>query len=108
MCQLLTYIRNVNYVYMVPIIVVIRTCYALGTCWIIVACAKGHGGWFTTFTSYPIFVHINKLSYGIYLLNPIVIIFIYGSATNSTTLDPVVQVNNSLGFNIQEHTINML
>lgn len=92
MCTLITYIRNIDYMYLVPIIVVLRLAYASGVCWILVACAKGHGGWFTTVTSLPVFVHINKLSYGIYLFNPIVISFIYGSSSNSTTIDPIIQV----------------
>lgn len=93
MCHLVTFVRNISYVIGVPMIVAVRLFYGGSACWMIVASVKGHGGWFTRMMNLPVFVHLNKLSYGIYLLNPIVVSVIYGAGDHSTAIEPIVQVS---------------
>lgn len=52
----------------------------------------GHGGRFAKILNHPVFVHVNKLSYAIYLLNPAIITVIYGSKDHSTHVDPITMV----------------
>lgn len=95
-CHLATLVRNISYHIGVPMIVGVRLFYGGSACWMIVACAKGHGGWFARTMEWPMFVHLNKLSYGIYLLNPIVVSVIYGLGDHSTAVEPIVQVRSGL------------
>lgn len=54
--------------------------------WIIVRCCSGHCKGFNKFLSLPLFVHIGKLSYVIYLIHPIIIMYVYGMADRTTYL----------------------
>lgn len=60
-------------------------------------------GFISRFLSLPIFVHLNKLSYAIYLLNPIIIIFFFGTIDGSFHLDPVVMVVLTFGITIMTY-----
>lgn len=93
MCHMVTFLRTISYQVAVPLIVALRLSYASSACWMIVASVKGCGGWFTSFTSWPFFVHLNKLSYGIYLLNPMVIGFVYGASDTGYSVEPIAQVS---------------
>lgn len=48
----------------------------------------------TRFLSSKFFIHTNKLTYGIYLLNPLIITTVFGLSDNSANADPVPTVNN--------------
>lgn len=91
-CHLATVNRDISHYLAAPIIASVRVFYSGSACWMIVACATGHGGWFTSFMNMGIFVHLNKLSYAIYLLNPMVISVIFGLSDHSTHFDPITQV----------------
>lgn len=84
--------RNISHYLAAPLIASIRVFYSGSASWMIVASALGHGGYFTTFMNWKIFVHLNKLSYAIYLLNPMVISFIFGLTDHSTHFEPITQV----------------
>lgn len=58
----------------------------------IIASCTGHGGLFSKILNFSGFVHVNKLTYGIYLLNPAVISVIYGAKDHSTHVDPITMV----------------
>lgn len=100
MCHLATYARNMTYVYCVPMIVSVRIVYGASACWMIVASMKGQGGWFARVTAWPVFVHLNKLSYGIYLLNPLVVALIYGLSDHSASVEPITQVNRMVVIDV--------
>lgn len=92
MSHLCTLYRGVSYVVAAPLIAAIRIFYPSAVAWMILASAAGHGGPFARIFNYPVFVHLNKLSYGIYLLNPLIITVIYGMRDSSTHLDPMSAV----------------
>lgn len=84
--------RNISHFVAAPLITFIRVFYPLSISWMIIASQTGHGGMFAKIMDHPIFVHVNKLSYGIYLLNPLIISAIYGWQKHSTHIDPLSMV----------------
>jgi peptidoglycan/LPS O-acetylase OafA/YrhL len=49
--------------------------------------------WVSDVLSSRVFAHTNKLTYTIYLLNPLIITIIYGMSETSTHSDPVLGVS---------------
>lgn len=92
--------RDISYIWAAPLITAIRVLYSTSIAWMIVASAMGHGGFLAKVLNYSGFVHINKLSYGIYLLNPAVITVIYGAKDHSTHMEPITTVCFSFMFYI--------
>lgn len=87
-----TFDRGVSHIVAAPLITAIRIFYSASLCWMIVASHTGHGGLFAKIMNAPAFVHLNKLSYAIYLLNPVLITVIYGYRDHSSHVDPVTSV----------------
>lgn len=85
--------REISHFLAAPLITFIRVFYPISISWMILASQTGYGGVFAKILNIPIFVHINKLSYAIYLLNPAVISVIYGWQDHSTHIDPVSMVS---------------
>ncbi|XP_033361157.1 nose resistant to fluoxetine protein 6-like [Bombus vosnesenskii] len=54
-----------------------RTCWALGIAWLVVACTTNNGGIVNKILSLDIFVPFSKLTYGVYLINCIIILSLY-------------------------------
>lgn len=65
----------------------------------ILASHAGHGGIFAKILNHQIFVHISKLTYGLYLVHPIIISVLYGWQDHSTHSD-LVSVVGRTGFNM--------
>lgn len=84
--------RQISHLVAAPLITFIRVFYPMSAAWMIMASQTGHGGQFAQILNHPIFVHINKLSYAIYLLNPAVISVLYGWQDHSTHIDPISMV----------------
>lgn len=84
--------RSISHVIAAPLISSIRILYSASVCWMIVASQMGHGGFFARILNGPIFVHVNKLTYAIYLLNPVIITVVYGWKDHSTHVDPITMV----------------
>lgn len=87
--------REISYFFAAPLITAVRIFYSGAIAWMILASATGHGGIFAKILNHPAFVHVNKLSYAIYLLNPLVITVIYGSKDHSTHVEPLTMVSSS-------------
>ncbi|XP_055322371.1 O-acyltransferase like protein-like [Sitodiplosis mosellana] len=92
--------RNVSYVTAALLITFIRVLYPVSVSWMILASHTGYGGLFAKILNFPVFVHINKLSYGIYLLNPAVISVLYGWQDHSTHVDPVSMTVMTTGIKV--------
>lgn len=90
--------RGIQYLVAAPLITFIRVFYPASISWMIIASQTGHGGVFAKILNWPVFVHVNKLSYAIYLLNPVVICVIYGWQDHSTHIDPVSMVRQLILF----------
>ncbi|XP_048270686.1 nose resistant to fluoxetine protein 6-like [Bombus terrestris] len=54
-----------------------KTGWALGIAWLVVACTTNNGGIVNKILSLDIFVVLGKLTYGAYLLNPVIIFLAY-------------------------------
>lgn len=80
----------------VPLITFIRIFYPISIVWMIVASTCGYGGIFCKIFNYSGFIHISKLTYAIYLLHPIVQIYIFGGKEYSTHVEPVSLVSIAL------------
>lgn len=90
--------RRISHLWAAPLITFIRVFYPASVAWMIVASHTGHGGKFAKLLNFPIFVHVNKLSYAIYLLNPAVISVLYGWQDHSTHIDPPSMVSLELCY----------
>lgn len=84
--------RDITHYVAAPLITFIRIFYPASISWMIIASQTGHGGTFAKILDCPVFVHVNKLSYAIYLLNPVVISTLYGWQDHSTHIDPISMV----------------
>jgi peptidoglycan/LPS O-acetylase OafA/YrhL len=62
----------------------------------------------TRFFSAKVFVHISKLEYAIYLLNPIVIIVLSGFSNSSQVSDPVMVLNFVLAVSVITYVLAVL
>lgn len=85
--------RGLSYKYAAPLITMIRIFYSVACAWIILASTSDNGVPVTKFLNHKIFVHLNKLSYGIYLLNPLVVAFVYGVKDHSDHFTPITLVS---------------
>uniref|UniRef100_A0A1B0CRE7 Nose resistant-to-fluoxetine protein N-terminal domain-containing protein n=2 Tax=Lutzomyia longipalpis TaxID=7200 RepID=A0A1B0CRE7_LUTLO len=85
-----TIVRSVAYPWASVLITMGRFAFGLTITWLILCSKCGFGGWFTDFLSARPFVHINKLSYGVYLLNPLIITTIHGLRDGSSHFSPVI------------------
>lgn len=88
--------RGISHIIAAPLITGIRIFYSASIAWMIVASQTGHGGLFARILNCSVFVHVNKLSYAIYLLNPALITVIYGYKDHSTHVDPITMVITKL------------
>lgn len=61
----------------------------LSLCWAsaIVACAVGHGGAFNRLLSCRVFVHLDRLTYMMYLLNPVIVVALVAGQTTTESFE---------------------
>lgn len=85
--------RGLSYKYAAALITMIRIFYSSATAWIILASTSENGVPITKLLNHKIFVHLNKLSYGIYLLNPVVVAMVYGVKDHSDHFTPITLVS---------------
>lgn len=100
--------RDISYVYAAPIITAVRILYSTSIAWMILASAMGHGGFFAKILNFSTFVHVNKLSYAIYLLNPLVISVIYGAKDHSTHVEPLTMVSYTFSRCLRSRPLRMV
>ena len=62
-------------------------------------------GWVSKILSAKVFVRINKLTYAIYLLNPIIITVVTGSFDNGTLVDPMVLCILIIGISVLTYVL---
>lgn len=60
-----------------------KMAWALGICWIIIACSTGNGGFMAKILELKYLLPLSRMSYSMYLTNALVIPFIYFNAENS-------------------------
>ncbi|XP_046403423.1 nose resistant to fluoxetine protein 6-like [Ischnura elegans] len=64
-----------------------RTVWGLGLAWIIIACCTGHAGIINSILSFGGWVPLSRLTYGAYLLNPVLMNSIYLSSESAWHID---------------------
>ncbi|KAJ6633837.1 Nose resistant to fluoxetine protein 6, partial [Pseudolycoriella hygida] len=92
--------RALSYKFVAPLITLIRIFYSGSTVWIVLASTSENGAAITKWLNHRIFVHLNKLSYGIYLLNPVVVALVYGLKNHSDHFDPITFSIMSIGVSV--------
>lgn len=54
---------------------------------VVAACSLQYGGWLNRLLSARLFVHVNRLTYFAYLLNPIVVVALHGASESCAHYD---------------------
>lgn len=73
--------------------------------WFIITNACGYNCWTSKLFSARIFVRINKLTYAIYLLNPLVISTVFGKFDQGTFVDPVLYTILIIGISLLTYVL---
>lgn len=92
-CIYSTIKRDMSVFSAVTLFIVGRLLFSLSVCWMIVGSATGRGIWWSRILEAKVFQHINRVTYGIYLLNPFVIAFFFSLTNASTNADPLMMVS---------------
>ncbi|XP_066150020.1 nose resistant to fluoxetine protein 6-like [Euwallacea fornicatus] len=69
-----------------------HTAWALSLAWITVACSSGYGGPFNVFLSCKFFVPLSRLTYGAYLVHPIVMFLTSFSLDGSLQIHQIIAI----------------
>lgn len=97
-CIYSTIKRDLSSLLAISLFVLGRLFFSLSVCWMIAGSAQGRGVWWSRLLEAKGFQHLSRLSYAIYLLNPLVIAFIYGLTSSSTHADPLMLCVVTCGF----------
>ncbi|XP_030387186.1 nose resistant to fluoxetine protein 6 [Scaptodrosophila lebanonensis] len=97
-CLYSTFKRDFGYIISISLFVLGRFIFSVCICWMIVGSARGRGVWWSRLLESKGFQHLNRQSYAIYLLNPLVIAFFYGLTNGSTHADPFILFVITFGF----------
>lgn len=97
-CIYSTVKRDMSELYTVGLYVFGRLFFSCAIAWVILGSATGRGVWWSRFLELTPFQHLNKLSYGIYLLNPFVVSFVFSLSSTSTHADPIMLCVQTSGF----------
>ncbi|XP_055629857.1 nose resistant to fluoxetine protein 6-like [Toxorhynchites rutilus septentrionalis] len=92
--------RNFPFPLASTVMVLVRFMTSWSACWTITATAAGYSNLITRFLSAKFFIHINKLTYAIYLLNPLIITGVFGISDSSSNADPIPAVVMALGVTL--------
>lgn len=91
-CIYSTIKRDLGSLLAISLFVLGRFFFSLSVCWMIAGSAQGRGVWWSRLLEAKGFQHLSRLSYAIYLLNPLVIAFFYSLTSSSTHADPLMLV----------------
>ncbi|KAH8365985.1 hypothetical protein KR093_007917, partial [Drosophila rubida] len=97
-CIYSTIKRDISSLLAISLFVIGRLCFSLSVCWMIAGSAQGRGVWWSRLLEAKGFQHLSRLSYAIYLLNPLVIAFFYSLTSASTHADPFMLCVVTCGF----------
>ncbi|EDV95605.1 GH15688 [Drosophila grimshawi] len=97
-CIYSTIRRDLGSLLAISLFVLGRLFFSLSVCWMIRGSARGRGVWWSRILEAKGFQHLSRLSYAIYLLNPLVIAFFYSLTSASTHADPLMLCVVTCGF----------
>uniref|UniRef100_A0A182NT32 Uncharacterized protein n=1 Tax=Anopheles dirus TaxID=7168 RepID=A0A182NT32_9DIPT len=92
--------RNFPFPIASTVMVTVRWLISWAACWVILATSCGFSNFVTRVLSSKLFVHINKLTYGIYLINPLIIIATFGVSDSSVHADPIPAIVMAFGVTL--------
>ncbi|XP_062553181.1 uncharacterized protein LOC134218266 [Armigeres subalbatus] len=95
-----TFKRNFPYPLASTVMVMVRIFVAWAACWTIIATSAGYSNAVTRFLSSKFFIHTNKLTYAIYLINPLIITAVFGLSDGSANADPIPTLVMALGVTV--------
>uniref|UniRef100_A0A1A9USB3 Nose resistant-to-fluoxetine protein N-terminal domain-containing protein n=1 Tax=Glossina austeni TaxID=7395 RepID=A0A1A9USB3_GLOAU len=96
-CLFSTAKRDLSSLGAVTLIVFGRLCLSAAICWTVIGSATGRACWWSQLLEAKLFQHLNKLSYAIYLLNPLVIVLLFSLTSASIHADLIMMIDS--GFN---------
>ncbi|XP_017124372.1 nose resistant to fluoxetine protein 6 [Drosophila elegans] len=99
-CIYSTVKRDLGHLITISLFVLGRALFSLTVCWMIVGSASGSGVWWSRLLEAKCFQHLNRLSYAIYLLNPLVIALVYSLTSTSSAVDPFLLSVICCGFTL--------
>ncbi|KAH8234259.1 hypothetical protein KR038_004891 [Drosophila bunnanda] len=97
-CIYSTVKRDLGHLITISLFVLGRALFSLTVCWMVVGSATGSGVWWSRLLEAKCFQHLNRLSYAIYLLNPLVIALVYSLTSTSSAADPFMLSVVCCGF----------
>ncbi|XP_060657604.1 nose resistant to fluoxetine protein 6 [Drosophila nasuta] len=97
-CLFSTVKRDLGYLITILLFALGRVLFSMCICWMICRSSKGSGVWWSRLLEAPIFQHFNRLTYAIYLLNPLVISLVFSLTTASTHVDGFMMCVVACGF----------
>uniref|UniRef100_A0AAG5D623 Nose resistant-to-fluoxetine protein N-terminal domain-containing protein n=1 Tax=Anopheles atroparvus TaxID=41427 RepID=A0AAG5D623_ANOAO len=100
--------RNFPFPIASTVMVAVRWLISWAASWVILATGFGYSNIVTRVLSAKFFVHINKLTYGIYLLNPLIIIVTFGVSDSSVHADPIPAMVMALGVTLLSYLAAIL
>ncbi|XP_064458661.1 O-acyltransferase like protein-like [Ornithodoros turicata] len=74
-----------------------RVLWSLGLCWPAYACATGRGGYLNAFLSWKAFMPLARLTYGVYLIHFLLLIFRMGHLKQPVDMGEYFQLITALG-----------
>lgn len=92
-CIYSTVKRDLGPLMAITLFVMGRLFFSLSVCWMIARSCDGRGVWWSRLLEAKGFQHVSRLSYAIYLLNPLVIALFYSLTNASTHADPFMLVS---------------
>ncbi|SPP75783.1 nose resistant to fluoxetine protein 6 [Drosophila guanche] len=107
-CIYATVRRDLGRLLTTSLFVLGRGIFSLSVCWMILGSATGTGVWWSRMLEAKCFQHLNRLSYAIYLVNPLVISFTYSLTSASTDADPFMLSVVSCGFTLIVYLVSIV
>ncbi|KAH8300672.1 hypothetical protein KR018_006211 [Drosophila ironensis] len=107
-CIFSTVKRDLGHLITISLFVLGRGLFSLTVCWMVVGSVKESGVWWSRLLEAKCFQHLNRLSYAIYLLNPLVIALVYSLTSASTHADPFMLSVVSCGFALIVYLVSIV
>ncbi|KAH8297034.1 hypothetical protein KR044_003869 [Drosophila immigrans] len=107
-CIYATIRRDLGSLITISLFVFGRALFSLCVCWMITGSATGSGVWWSRLLEAPIFQHFNRLTYAIYLLNPLVISLVYSLTSASFHVDIVMMCVVTSGFVVMVYLVSLV
>ncbi|EDV50944.1 nose resistant to fluoxetine protein 6 [Drosophila erecta] len=107
-CIYSTVKRDLGPLMAITLFVMGRLFFSLSVCWMIARSCSGRGVWWSRLLEAKGFQHVSRLSYAIYLLNPLVIVLFYSLTNASTHADPFMLCVVTCGFAVIVYLASIL